>query len=122
MARKEKKTGPPTTSLVFVGLACFFVAAAGAGFLWNKTQIHTLGEQIRGYESRLEQAKRQRMTLERTYAAMCSPVDLEQRVKRMRLELGPPQPDQIVRLPEKAGTGQEEKLIAGRTAGEEGRN
>ena len=26
------------------------------------------------------------MTLERTYAAMCSPADLEQRVKRMRLD------------------------------------
>jgi len=110
-------------SLVFVGLLCFFVVAAGAGFLWNKTQIHTLGEQIRGYESRLEQAKRYRMTLERTYAAMCSPADLDDRVKRMRLELGPPQPDQIVRLPEKAGVGQEEKLVAGRTLpAEEGRN
>ena len=110
-------------SLVFVGLACFFVVAAGAGFLWNKTQIHSLGEQIRGYESRLDQAKRHRMTLERTYAAMCSPADLEDRVRRMRLDLRPPQPDQIVRLPEKAGTGQEERLIAGRTTPvEEGRN
>jgi hypothetical protein len=124
MARKEKKAGRPTTSIVFVGLACFFVVAAGAGFLWNKAQIHTLGEQIRGYETRLEGAKRHRMTLERTYAAMCSPVDLEQRVKRMRLEIGPPQPDQIVRLPEKTGSGQDERLIAVRTADAEaeGRN
>src|SRR5262245_42156984 len=123
MARKEKKAGPPTMSLVFVGLACFFVAAAGAGFLWNKSQILTLGEQIRGYESRLESAKRYRMTLERTYASMCSPADLEQRVKRMRLELGPPQPDQIVRLPENPNAGQDEKLLAGRAMpAEEGRN
>lgn len=120
MPRKEKKAGPPTASIVFVGLACFFVVAAGAGYLWNKSQIHTLGEQIRGYESRLEQAKRQRMALELTYAGMCSRSELEQRVKRMRLELGPPQPDQIVRLPEKSGV-EQEKLVAGRTepAGEE---
>src|SRR2546421_1920778 len=104
MARKQKKAGPPTMGLVFVGMACFFIAAAGAGFLWNKSQIHTLGEQIRGYEVRLESAKRHRLTLERTYAAMCSPADLEQRVRSMRLELGPPQPDQIVRLPEIPGT------------------
>ena len=125
MPRKEKKAGPPTASIVFVGLLCFFVVAAGGGYLWNKSQIHTLGEQIRGYESRLDGAKRYRMTLERTYAAMCSPADLEQRVKRMRLEIGPPQPDQIVRLPERAGDEQDEKLLAGRTiltrAGE-GRN
>ena len=125
MPRKEKKAGPPTASIVFVGLACFFVVAAGGGYLWNKSQIHTLGEQIRGYETRLENAKRYRMTLERTYAAMCSPADLEQRVKRMRLEIGPPQPDQIVRLPERAGNEQDEKLLAGRAisaATEEGRN
>jgi hypothetical protein len=116
MARKEKKSGPPTMSLVFVGLACFFVAAAGAGFLWNKSQIHTLGEQIRGYEIRLDAARRHRMTLERTYASMCSRADLDARVKRMRIELGPPQPDQIVRLWETPGATQEEKLLAGRTA------
>ena len=124
MARKEKKAGPPTTSIVFVGLACFFVVAAGAGFLWNKVQIHTLGEQIRGYEMQLERAKRQRMALELNYVEMCSPRQLQYRVVRMRLEIGPPQPDQIVRLPEKTGSGQDERLIAGRPAdaAEEGRN
>src|SRR5881394_1822838 len=115
MARKEKKAGPPTMSLVFVGMACFFVAGAGAGFLWNKSQIYTLGQQIHGYEVRLESVKGHRSTLERTYAAMCSRADLDERVKRMKLELGPPQLDQIVRLPESSGTGQEEKLLARRT-------
>jgi hypothetical protein len=125
MPRKEKKAGPPTASIVFVGLLCFFVVAAGGGYLWNKSQIHTLGEQIRGYEMRLDSAKRYKATLERTYAAMCSPADLEQRVKRMRLEIGPPQPNQIVKLWEKSETEQDEKLVAGRTittAAEEGRN
>ena len=122
MARKEKKAGPPTMSLVFVGMACFFIVGAGAGYLWNKNQIHTLGQQLRGYEVQLEAAKRRRLTLERTYAAMCSPGDLDDRVKRMRLEIGPPQLDQIVKLPEK-GTGQDEKLMARRNApAEEGRN
>lgn len=108
-------------SLVFVGMACFFVVGAGAGYLWNKKQIHELGQQIRNHEMRLESAKRHRLTLERTYAAMCSPADLDERVKRMRLEIGPPQLDQIVRLWEPTGTGQEEKLMARRPtpAGEE---
>lgn len=109
-------------SLVFVGMACFFIVGAGAGYLWNKSQIHALGQQLRGYEVQLEAAKRRRLTLERTYAAMCSPADLDDRVKRMRLEIGPPQLDQIVKLPEK-GSGQDEKLMArGIAPAEERRN
>src|SRR3954471_3369536 len=77
MARKEKKAGPPTTSLVYVGMACFFIVGAGAGYLWHKSQIHTLGQQLRGYEVQVEAAKRRRLMLERTYAAMCSPADLD---------------------------------------------
>lgn len=98
MARKEKKAGLPTMGLVSVGLICLFIAAAGCSFIWNKNQIHSLGQQIRFYEAQLETAKRRRLTLERTYATMCSPADLEERVKRMNLHLGPPQPDQMVRL------------------------
>jgi hypothetical protein len=125
MPRKEKKAAPPTASIVFVGLLCFFVVAAGGGYLWNKSQIHTLGEQIRTYETRLDRAKDYRMTLERNYATNCSPLYLEMLVKRMRLDIGPPQPDQIVRLPERAGDEQDEKLMADRTTPapvEEGRN
>ena len=125
MPRKEKKAAPPTASIVFVGLLCFFVVAAGGGYLWNKSQIHTLGEQIRGYEMRLERAKGYRMTLERNYATNCSPIYLEMLVKRMRLDIGPPQPDQIVKLWENSGTEQDQKLLAGRTIAlpaEEGRN
>ena len=110
-------------SLVFVVMACFFVVVAGAGFIWNKSQIHTLGEQIRGYEMRLEAAKRHRLTLERTYAAMCSQTELDRRVKTMHLELAPPQPDQLVRLWETPGPQQEEKIFAAKTTrSEEGRN
>lgn len=110
-------------SLVFVGVAFFFIVGAGAGFLWNKSQIHALGQQIRQQELRLEAAKRHRFMLERTYAGMCSFWELDARVKRMKLELAPPQLDQIVKLPEKSGNEQDEKLVAGRPiAAEEGSN
>jgi hypothetical protein len=124
MPRKEKKAKPPTMSLVFVGMACFFIVGSGAGYLWNKSQINTLGAQMRQYELRLESAKRHRLILEQIYATNCSPAYLEMRVKRMRLDIGPPEPDQLVRLPENSGIGQEEKLVARRAsaADEEGRN
>jgi hypothetical protein len=123
MARKEKKTVKlPTTGIVAAVAVCLFFGIAGAGFLWNKAQIQALGQQMHQYETRLEDAKRRRMTLERIYAEMCSPVGLAQRVKRMNLEIGPPQPDQLVRLAE-PNAATEEKLLAQRASqNQEGRN
>lgn len=121
--RKEKKAGLPTMGLVSIALLCVFGAVVGCGYLWNKGQIDELGKQIRYYEMRLEEARRKRLTLDRTYTAMCSPADLDDRVRRMGLELGPPQPDQIVRLPDAPAAAPENKLFARRPlAGEEGRN
>lgn len=109
--------------IVFVGLLCLFLAGAGAGYLWNKSQIHALGDQMHAYEVRLETARRHRLLLERTYAAMCSPADLDARVKRMRIDIGPPQLDQIVKLDETPLREPEEKLFAAKGAlGLEGRN
>jgi hypothetical protein len=117
MARKEKKATKsanvvPTTGLVYAGLACLFGVIAASGYLWQKSQIHALGQQIRGYETRLEDAKRRRMTLDRIYAEMCSPAGLEARVKRSKLEIGPPQLDQIVRLWEPVTAPAEDKFLA----------
>lgn len=120
MARKEKKAVKlPTTGLVFVGATCLFFAVACSGYLWNKAQIQTLGQQMRQYETRLEDARRRRMTLERIYAEMCSQSELAQRVKRKNLEIGPPQPDQLVRLAE-PNAGTEEKLLTARTHPDQG--
>ena len=125
MARKEKKTVMPTNWLVFVGLVCLFLAAAPCGYVWNKTQIHDLGIQIRNYEVRLDEAKRKRQALDLKWAGMNSQENLEDLVKRMRLEIGPPSPDQIIRLPEMPSvvTPPDEKLYAHRRLpGEEGRD
>jgi hypothetical protein len=120
MARKEKKAkaaGPavPTTGLVLTGLACLFGAVAASGYLWQKSQIQTLGQQIRQYETRLDEAKRRHLTLDRMYAEMCSPAGLEARVKRSKLQIGPPQLEQIVRLWEPVPQTVEEKLTAQRS-------
>jgi hypothetical protein len=117
MARKEKKAaaaGPvvPTTGLALAGLACLFGAVAASGYLWQKSQIQALGQQIRQYETRLDEAKGRHLTLDRTYAWMCSWGELEKRVKRSKLEIGPPQLDQIVRLWEPIPQTAEEKLVA----------
>jgi hypothetical protein len=124
MGRKEKKAGLPTMGLVSAGLVCLFIAGAGCSFLWNKNQIHSLGQQIRYYEGRLDEAKQRHLMLDQIYAKMCSRGDLEERVKRMKLDLAAPSPDQIVRLPENVSVARDEKMLVARraSANEEGRN
>ncbi len=120
MARKEKRalawSGVPTSWLMFIGGLCLFGVAAGSGYLWNKSQIQELGTQIKHHEARLDDIKRKRAELVRAYAMMCSPADLDARVKRMKLDIKPPQLDQIVRLDEPISPAAEEKLVAQRAA------
>jgi len=115
MARKEKKEGLPTMGLVSIALLALFILGAGSSVIWNKTQIHALGLQIRSYEARFEVARGQRRTLERVYETVCSHGYLEDRVRRLKLDLAAPQPDQMVRLreapPQAVG---EDKLMAAR--------
>jgi len=125
MARKEKKTGLPTNWLILIGVVCLFLAAAPCGYVWNKKQIHDLGVQIRTYETQLEDAKLKRQAMDRIWAGMLSHAYLEDQVKRLHLEIGPPQLDQIIRLPEMPATPtpQDEKRYAHHAAsGEEGRD
>ncbi len=116
MARKEKKAKAepvvPTTALILAGLACLFGVIAASGYLWQKSQIQALAQQIRQYEMRLDEAKRRRLTLDRNYAEMCTPAGLELRVKRSKLQIGPPQLDQIVRLWEPVPQTSEDKIVA----------
>jgi hypothetical protein len=103
MSRKlNKRRGlglrPRTVAIILTVLT--FGSLAGLGFLWQKKQIHSLGRDIRLRETRLEELKRANANLLRAYAAMCSPVELDARVKRMNLGLAAPLPDQIIRMPE----------------------
>lgn len=120
--KNKKKAGLPTFGLMSVALACLFFGGAGLGYLWNKQQIAKLGQQIHGYEVRLEEARRRRFYLDRTYAERTSQEGLEDLVRRSHLDMGQAQINQLVRLPEAPLTpATEEKLVA-RRAGEEGRN
>lgn len=83
-------------------IGCGFVCLtlAGLGYLWQKKQIHILGREMRLMEVQLEEYRRANANMQRAYSAMCSPAELDARVRRMNLGLSAPLPDQIVRLPE----------------------
>ncbi|MFO1497415.1 MAG: hypothetical protein U1G07_03290 [Verrucomicrobiota bacterium] len=79
---------------------CAFLGGSGVGYVWQKDQINTLGEQLRRAERRLEDLRGRNERLGRILATMQSPAEIEARIRRSDLGMIAPQPDQIVRLVE----------------------
>ena len=77
---------------------CLLIAGSAVGYVWEKSQVHQLGNQITARESRLAQVRQENQVLLDQLAKLTSPVRLEQLAPS--LGLGPAQPQQIVRLPE----------------------
>ncbi|MDB6036915.1 MAG: hypothetical protein JWM99_756 [Verrucomicrobiales bacterium] len=84
-------------------LLCAFFASAGIGYVWQKTQIQHLADQIKRLEGRKELLGRQNDALTRAAATLSTPSELDARVRKMNLGLVRPQPDQIIRLHEASG-------------------
>jgi hypothetical protein len=99
MSRRKGAPLKPKTVAISI-LICGAVCLAGIGYVWAKTQVWALSREIKALETRRDELKRANDTLSRTYAAMCTPRELDARVKRLNLGLVPPQPDQFIRLAE----------------------
>jgi cell division protein FtsB len=102
MARNQKnqsaaiRFGPALAAL----FACFVIAGAAVGYVWQKGQIYQLGRQIRDKESRLAKLTDENDKLNHQFDDLRLPVMLDQRARELNLGLGPAQPMQVVRLPE----------------------
>ena len=83
-------------------LICGFIVVGCVGYVWEKQQINVLAEQYGKRETKLRELRNQNDKLRRQLAALLSPAQLDQRVKELKLGLGPPQPTQIWWLPEPA--------------------
>jgi cell division protein FtsL len=79
---------------------CLLIAGSAVGYVWQKSQIYQLGQEIRQRESRLTQLRNANQRLADQLAALRSPVMLDQRVRQLNLGLVPAQPAQVRRLPE----------------------
>lgn len=99
MSRRKSAPLKPKTVVVSICI-CGALCLAGIGYVWAKTQVWGLSREIKRLETRRDELKRVNDSLQRTYAAMCTPRELDARVKRLNLGLATPQPDQIVRLAE----------------------
>jgi uncharacterized protein involved in exopolysaccharide biosynthesis len=81
---------------------CFMIAGSAVGYVWQKSQIYQLGQQILQREIRLAQLQSDDQKLNDQLSILRSPVILDQRVRELNLGLVPAQPMQVWRLPEPA--------------------
>ena len=105
MASNRKNQSPvirfvPLLKTLFL---CVFIGGSGVGYVWQRTQIHELSQENKQLETRYEQLRRQNKTLSGQLAKLCSPVELDARVRRANLGLALPQQDQVLRLVEPPG-------------------
>ena len=83
-----------------VVLLCSVVCGASVGYVWQKSRIIQLGQEIRQRDSRLKQLREDNQKLAEQLANLHLPPFLDQRVKELNLGLVPASPSQMVRLPE----------------------
>lgn len=75
---------------------CLLIGGSGVGYVWQKNQIHELGQQIKKREVRLAGLRDQNEKLRKQLAMFQSPANLEARVRELNLGLVPPGPRQEV--------------------------
>ncbi|HEY4952523.1 MAG TPA: hypothetical protein VII71_03950 [Verrucomicrobiae bacterium] len=88
---------------------CLLIAGSAVGYVWQKSQIYQLGQQIRQREMRLVQLQSDDQKLSDQLSKLRSPLALDQRVGELNLGLAPAQPMQVWRLPEPAAAPLENK-------------
>ena len=81
-------------------LLCLLIGGAGVGYVWQKSQISELGQQISKRERSLAQMREQNKKLSDQLAMLRSPAKLDLRVRELNLGLGQPQAFQVCRLAE----------------------
>ena len=104
MARNRKNQSAairfgPAIKALFV---CLLVGGSGVGYVWQKSQIAELGQQIRKREQELTALQETNEKLGKQLALIHSPRFLEEKVRELNLGLVPAQPFQVWRLPDPA--------------------
>jgi uncharacterized protein involved in exopolysaccharide biosynthesis len=90
---------------------CLLIAGSAVGYVWQKSQIYQLGQQIRQREIRLARLQNDDRKLSDQLSILRSPTMLDRRVRELNLGLSPAQPMQVLRLAEPASTPPENKNL-----------
>ena len=81
---------------------CLLIAGSAVGYVWQKSQIYQLGQQIRQREIRLARLQNDDRKLSDQLSILRSPTMLDRRARELNLGLAPAQPMQVLRLAEPA--------------------
>lgn len=98
MRRNRKRESLPTSAVARTLLACVCVAGVGLGYVWQKTQIYRLGDEIKKRESVLLAVEKRNSMLAAQLAYMKSPAQLETQCLQSRLGLVAAREAQVVRV------------------------
>ena len=79
---------------------CLLFAGSAVGYVWQKSQIYQLGQQIRQREMRLARLQNDDQKLGDQLSILRSPTMLDRRARELNLGLSPAQPMQVLRLAE----------------------
>jgi len=79
---------------------CLLFAGSAVGYVWQKSQIYQLGQQIRQREVRLARLQNDDQKLGDQLSILQSPTMLDRRARELNLGLTPAQPMQVLRLAE----------------------
>lgn len=90
------RLGPALKALVI----CFFIGGSGVGYVWQKTQITKLGQQMKQLEQRLDEMHAQNKLRADQLAYLRSPQVIDARVRELNLGLVLPHPEQVIRINE----------------------
>ncbi len=93
-------------------IVCLFVGLSSVGYLWQKSQVHRLGQQIRTLEKELDRLEKSNETLRQRYSTLMSQSELRRRVKEYDLKLREPAPEQILRI--KDAPKEEQRVASGK--------
>jgi len=98
--KKAVRFGPALKAV----LICLVTCSLGLGYVWQKQQINTLGEQIKENEINLEELRRENKRRGDRLSFLMSPQQLDARLRQLNLDLEVPRPEQIVVLVERRET------------------
>jgi len=98
--RKNEAAGVRFGPAIKAVMLCLFIAGSGIGYVWQKSQIGSLGKEIKERETKLAELKRQNKLRNDQLGWMRSPPVIDARVRELQLGLVPMQPGQVVRMVE----------------------
>ena len=90
--------GPALKAFIF----CVIIGGAAVGYVWQKSQISELSRQIGMREQRWMELDNQNKKLRDHLAELRSPGKLNERLQKLNLGLGMPEPSQVFPLREPA--------------------